>query len=225
MVNIDKVFEFAEKFFKTNKDPGHGMDHVIRVYNMAIRLAREKKVDLEVVKIASILHDIGMDQETKDSTGKTDHAVESARLAKPFLIKLKLDEKKINHILDCIISHRHRTDKAPKTLEAKIVHDADKVDSVGAIGIARDYVWVGKHNAHIYKKVKIEEYLKENMGGKSNGRIQDKSKHSQQIEWEIKTRHTIKFLYTKKAKEIVGNRMRYNKGFLLKLEREIKSLE
>jgi len=225
MINIDKVFKFAEKFFLKNKEAEHGMDHVMRVYNMAIRLAEGEKVDLEVVKIATILHDIGKGRESKDHTRKTDHAIESTKIAKPFLIKLKLDDKKINHILDCIISHRHRTDSKPKTLEAKIVYDADKLDSIGAVGVARAYAWTGRNNCYIYRKVNIKEYIQENMGGNVKGKIIDKTKHSHQIEWEIKNKHAAKFMYTKKAKEIARKRIEYHKGFLLKLEREVKGLE
>jgi uncharacterized protein len=121
-----------------NQDSAHDFDHVLRVYNIALKLAKNQRVDLEVIKIAVLLHDIGMGKEIKNSS--CDHAIESAKLAKPFLIKLGLNEKRIDHILDCIKSHRYRTDNKPKTLEAKIVFDADKIDSLGAIGIIKGYV-------------------------------------------------------------------------------------
>jgi len=222
---IEAVKKFAEKYLVYNRDPAHNMEHVMRVYSLAVSLAQGEKVDLNVVKIAVLLHDIGLDKETKDPSGKTDHAIESARLAKPFLIKLNLPKNKIEHILDCIISHRYRSEQKPKTLEAKIVFDADKLETVGAIGITRAFAWVGKNNAHIYKKVDIEEYVKENLGGKINGRIQDKTKHSPQINWETKDKHVVNYLYTKKAKQIARKRIEFSKKFFLKLEKEIKGLE
>ncbi|MDD4784282.1 MAG: HD domain-containing protein [Candidatus Paceibacterota bacterium] len=139
MTNLQKVKEFAEKYFKDNKDSVHDMDHVLRVYNMVLKLAKNEKVDLEVLKISVLFHDIGKIKEAKDKTGKIDHAIESAKLAKPFLITLGLKESKIQHILDCIISHRHRNNIEPKTLEAKILYDADKIDSIGAVGIAKAF--------------------------------------------------------------------------------------
>jgi uncharacterized protein len=63
------------------------------------------------------------------------------------------------------------------------------------------------------------------MGGKINGKIIDKTKHSPQIEWEVKTKHTVKLFYTKQAKIIGKQRLEYYKKFLQKLEREVKGLE
>ena len=63
----------------------HNIEHVMRVYNLAIKLAENEKVDLDVIKIAVLLHDIGGTKERKDPSGKTDHAVESAKLENHFL--------------------------------------------------------------------------------------------------------------------------------------------
>jgi len=225
ITKIEKVKKFAEKHLANDSDSAHNMEHVMRVYNLAIKLSENEKVDLDVIKIAVLLHDIGGAKERKDSSGKTDHAIESANLAKPFLEKLGLSKNIIEHILNCIVSHRYRSEQKPKTLEAKIVFDADKLETVGAIGIARAFVWVGKNNAHIYKKTNIEEYAKENLCGKINGRIQDKTKHSPQINWETKDRHVVDYLYTQKAKQIARKRIDFSRKFFLKLEKEIQGLE
>ncbi|MDP2860794.1 MAG: phosphohydrolase, partial [bacterium] len=107
----------------------------------------------------------------------------------------------------------------------KIVFDADKLETVGAIGIARAFVWTGKNNAHIYRKTSTEEYAKENLGGKINGRIQDKTKHSPQINWETKDKYIVDYLYTPRAKQMARERIKFSKKFFLKLEREIRGLE
>jgi len=219
-----KIKKFAEKHLAYDSDPAHNMEHVMRVYSLAMKLSQGEKVDLDIIKIAVLLHDIGGIKERKDPSGKTDHAVESAKLAKLFLVKFGLPEDKIEHILDCIISHRYRSEQKPKTLEAKIVFDADKLETVGAIGIARAFVWVGKNDAYIYKKVDIEEYVKENLCGKINGRIQDKTKHSPQINWETKDKHVVDCLYTKKAKKIAKKRIEFSKKFFSRLEKEIKEI-
>ncbi|HCC67842.1 TPA: phosphohydrolase [Patescibacteria group bacterium] len=200
----------------------HNYDHVVRVYNLALELAEGEDVDLDVIKAAALLHDIGGKKEIEDPTGKTDHAIESARMAEHILIDLGYSKDKIKHILECIISHRYRTENRPKTKEAEIVFDADKLETVGAIGIARAFVWVGRNNAHIYKKVDIEEYTKENLGRKIKGRIQDKTKHSPQINWETKDKYILDYLYTDKAREIAKGRMAFSKNFFKRLEKEIK---
>jgi len=199
----------------------HNFDHVMRVYNLALHLAENKDVDLDVIKAAVLLHDIGGKKEVDDPTGKTDHAIESAKMAEPILNNLGYSKDKIKHVQDCIISHRYRTENKPQTKEAKIVFDADKLETVGAIGIARAFVWVGRNNAHIYKKADIDEYAKENLGGKINGRIQDKTKHSPQINWETKDKHILNYLYTEKAKQVAKDRMIFSENFFKRLEDEI----
>lgn len=227
---LKKIKEFAEKYLTGDNCSAHGMDHVVRVYNLATKLAQGQDVDLDVLQAAALLHDIGgrleQDNKNKDLAKKKDHAVESARIAKPFLKELGYSDQKIKHICDCIISHRFRTDNKPKTLEAKIVFDADKLETVGAIGIARAFTWVGRNNAHIYKKVAdINKYAQENLGGKLNGKIQDRTKHSPQINWETKDKYILEYLYTPQAKEFAKKRKEFFKEFMDKLEREIEGKE
>jgi len=202
--------------------PAHDFDHVMRVYHLALRFAKGKRVDLEVVKLGSLLHDIAGKKELDDPTGSTDHALEGAKMAKDILEKLDFPEKKIKHIQECIISHRYRTGNKPKTQEAKIIFDADKLETAGAIGIARAFVWVGRNGAYIYKKGDIKKYKKENLGGSINGRIRDKTKHSPQLNWETKDRYILDYLYTNKAKEIAKKRKRFTEKFLERLEEEVK---
>jgi uncharacterized protein len=217
---LRKIKEIVEK--ETPSCPGHNIDHVMRVYNLALKLAEGEDADMDVIKAAVLLHDIGGPKEANDPTGETDHAVESAKMAYKILKDLDYPEQKIKHIQECIVSHRYRSENRPKTIEAQIVFDADKLETVGAIGIARAFAWVGKHNAHIYKKADIDEYAKENLGGKMNGRIRDKAKHSPQINFETKDRFIVDKMYTKKGKEIAQERLEFFKNFLDRLEREIK---
>ena len=217
---LEKIKEIVKK--ELNNCGAHNYDHVIRVYNLAMELSKGEEVDLDVIKAAVLLHDVGGKREIEDPTGKTDHAIESAKMAEPILNDLGYSKEKIKHILDCIISHRYRTENKPKTKEAEIVFDADKLETVGAIGIARAFVWVGRNNAHIYKKVNLEQYAKENLGGKIRGRIQDKTKHSPQINWETKGKYILDYLYTDKAKEIVKDRVIFSKKFFDRLEKEIE---
>ncbi len=203
--------------------PAHNFDHVMRVYNLAVYLAKEEDVDMEVVKLGSLLHDIAGKKELDDSTGKTDHALEGAKMAKPILEKLRCPREKIRHIQDCIISHRYRSNNKPKTLEAKIIFDADKLETVGAIGIARAFVWIGRNSAHIYKKMDVKKYARDNLEDRNiRGRIKDKTKHSPQLNWETKDKHILKFLHTKKAREMAKERIKITKTFFRRLEEEIK---
>ena len=213
-----KIKEIVEKELSCS---AHQMDHVMRVYNLCLGLSENEDIDLDVLKAAALLHDITRIKEDNDSSGNTDHAILGAEIAGPILQELGFSEEKIKHIQDCIVSHRYRTVNKPKTKEAQILFDADKLDTVGAIGVARGFVWAGRNNAKIYTNIDINEYIKDNLGGQINGRIQDKTKHSQQIEFETKLKFLEDKLHTKKAKEICRERIEFYKSFLDRLEKEI----
>ncbi len=217
-LKFQKIKEIVEKELSCS---AHNMDHVMRVYNLSLHLAENEDVDLDVLKASALLHDIARAKEDNDPTGKTDHAILGSEMAAPILKELDFTEEQIKHIQDCIISHRYRTGNELKTKEAQILFDADKLDAVGAIGIARSFVWVGRNNAKIYTDIDIEKYIDENLGGKINGRIQDKTKHSPQIEFETKLKFLITKLQTKKAKEICKERIEFYKSFLDRLNKEI----
>lgn len=218
---FQKIKEIVKKEL-SGSCSAHQMDHIIRVYNLCLRLAENEEADLDVLQAAALLHDIARVKEDNDSTGKTDHAVLSSEMAESILRDFAFSEDKIKHIQDCIVSHRYRTGNKPQTIEAKILFDADKLDTIGAIGISRAFVWVGRNNANIYSKPNFEQYIKDNLGGRINGRIQDKTIHSPQIEFETKLKFLKDKLYTKKAKEIAHERTEYFKNFLNRLEKEIK---
>jgi len=218
---FEKIKEIVEKEL-SGSCSAHQMDHVFRVYNLCLHLAKKERVDLDILQAAALLHDIARVKEDDDSTGKTDHAVLSSNMAGPILRDFGFSEDKIKHVQDCIISHRYRTENEPQTIEAKILFDADKLDTIGAIGVARAFVWVGRNNANIYSKPNLEQYIKENLGGKINGRVQDKTSHSPQIEFETKLKFLEDKFYTKKAKELAQERIEYFKSFLNRLEKEVK---
>jgi len=199
----------------------HNMDHVMRVYNLCLHLAENEDIDLEVLQAAALLHDIARAKEDNDHSGNTDHAVLSSKMAVPILKDLGFSEEKIKHIQTCIVSHRYRTGNVPKTKEAKFLFDADKLDSLGAIGIARSFMWIGRNNAKMYTDIDINEYIKDNLGGKINGRIQDKTKHSPYIEFETRVKFLMDKFYTSKAKEIAKERMEFYKNFLGRMRKEI----
>ncbi len=219
----NKVEEIKKVVEKMMVCSAHKFDHVVRVYNLAMTLVEDEKVDKEVLQLATLLHDIGGELELKDKSGKTDHAIESARLAEPILRKAGISIDKIKHIQDCIRSHRYKNNFEPKSLEAKLLFDADKLEAIGAIGVARSYVWIGRNNAYIYKVPdSLEKYAQENLSGKIGGRIQDKTKHSPQIEFETKLKFLPEKLYTEKGRKIAKERLKFYENFLNRLKEEVE---
>lgn len=218
---IEKIKAIVEENLSCS---AHDMAHVMRVYNLCLRLVKGKKVNMQVLEAAALLHDIARVKEDNDKTGKIDHSIEGAKMAGPILKNLDFSDEKTKHIQECIVSHRYKTENKPKTIEAKILFDADKLDVTGAIGVARMFAWVGKNKAHIYRKVDIKKYAKENTEGKINGRIQDNTKHSPQIEYETKYKFLCDKMFTPEGKKICRKRTKFFKNFLNALEKEVKGL-
>ena len=213
--------ELIKKLEKELSCSAHDIDHTMRVYNLCLELAKNEKVNMDVLQASALLHDIARIKEDNDVSGKTDHAVEGAKMALNLLGPWGLSEAKIKAIQHCIKTHRFRTSNKPKSIEAKILFDADKLDALGAIGIARSYVWVGKINAKLYTDVDLKKYIKENLSGSPTGRIKDKRKHSPQIEYETKHKFLAGKLYTKQGKKIAKERTKFYKDFLERLQKEI----
>ena len=201
----------------------HDMDHVLRVYDTCLRLAEEEPgVDLDVLKAAALLHDIARVEEYQDTSGKVDHAVLGAEKAARVLEDLGYPEEKIERIRHCIVSHRFRGADAPETREAEILFDADKLDMVGAVGVARSFVIAGQYGQSIYSRASVDEYVRENIvGGVSGGRIKDISRHTPNMEYDLKLRHVPTRIHTERARELVMERSAFMELFFERLREEI----
>ncbi len=184
-----KIYEFAESSCKLSS---HGWEHVVRVFELADRIGRKEKADMEILLVAAILHDVGrMISEEK-------HALASAKLSRDLLKDLGFEEKKIEKIVHCILAHSFSSGILPETLEAKILSDADKLDAIGAIGVARVFMYSGEK-------------------GRS---IEDSIKHFKEKILKLK-----EMLYTKEAKRIGEGRDKFVREFLERLERELRGEE
>ncbi|WP_313342432.1 HD domain-containing protein [Sedimentibacter sp.] len=198
----------------------HNLDHVIRVYKLCLRIAEfEKDVDMEVLIPAALLHDIARVEENKDNSGTVDHAVLGSHMAKEILKNIDYDDKKIEKIAHCISSHRFRTGNEPKTIEAKILFDADKLDAIGTVGVARTFMLSGQCGQSLALNNSIDDYLSSNTS--ENGRIKNWSKHSALIEYEVKLKKIPDKLYTDKAKEIGKERIKFMDDFFKQLKTEL----
>jgi uncharacterized protein len=145
---ISAIEKEAKKYF-VGASGCHDWTHIERVRNLALHIGKREKADLSIVEIAALLHDLGRKKEMQ-SKGLICHAKESAKLAKPILKKYKFSQRQIDNILHCIKAHRFRKGLAPKTIEAKVIYDADKLDSIGAVGIGRDFLFAGYHKTALY---------------------------------------------------------------------------
>ncbi|AJA47257.1 HD domain-containing protein [Clostridium pasteurianum DSM 525 = ATCC 6013] len=169
------------------------------------------------------MHDIARVEESNDRTGEIDHAVLGSKIAEGILRKLEYENDKIEKIKHCIVAHRFRTGNIPKTIEAKILFDSDKLDVIGASGIARTFMLAGQFGQRLNWEKSLDNYLENNTV--ENGRLKDVSKHTPFIEYEIKFKKIPSKLYTAKAKEIGQKRIEFMKEYFNRLKSEIEGIE
>lgn len=202
----------------------HNLDHVFRVYNLCLLIAQhEKDIDLEILIPSALLHDIARVEESQDKTGEIDHAVLGSVIAEDILRTLEYEEEKIEKIKHCIITHRFRTGNEPNTMEAKILFDSDKLDVIGASGIARTFMLAGQFGQRLTVNESLDEYIKGNTV--ENGRLKDVSKHTPFIEYEVKFKKIPDKLYTYKAKEIGKERLKFMDEYFNRLKSEIEGIK
>jgi len=201
----------AKGFFRI-APPTHDWSHVERTYKLCVKIGKREKADLQVLKAAALLHDIArMDEDV--SSGKICHAERSATMAEMILKEVDFPRTKIRQVIHCIESHRFRGRRKPKTLEAKILSDADKLDAIGAIGVARAYAYGGEHGYRLYGKIPKNYRLQ---------RFKNPRIHNPVIEYHQKLRKIRDRLLTKTGREIAKERHRFLTMFFERLLSEIE---
>jgi len=202
---LEKIRKRSEEFLRHSH---HSKSHVERVYNLAIRIAKEENADLDVVKAAALLHDIARAME--DEGKIEDHTVEGAKMARRILEEVNFPKEKIDKVIHCIEVHRFRKGIKTKDLEAKILQDADRLDIIGAIGIARVFARGGWENMPIHDP---SIPPKERYDGRSSTSV------NHIYEKNLKVKDTLN---TSTAKEIAEERHKFLKQFLERFLKEWK---
>ncbi len=128
----------AQSYFQ-DVNPAHDWFHVERVYRLSESLACAEDADLETVRLAALLHDIG--RRAEDEGRIENHAEWGADKATEILKAEGYNTAQRTAVRHCIRAHRYSTDPEPQTIEAKVLSDADNLDALGAIGIARTFTY------------------------------------------------------------------------------------
>jgi len=131
----------AEVKFMMDNDPAHDFEHVMRVYKNARKLCKKEKVNEKLVLGAVLLHDI-VSYPKSDERSKLS-SLESSEKSKEILKKYNFSKDDILIISDAIRDHSFSQGKIPETIEGKILQDSDRLDALGAIGIARVFATCG----------------------------------------------------------------------------------
>ena len=192
--------------YYTDSDAAHDFDHVLRVLTLAERIGQAEGAAMEIVRTATLLHDVARAEEER--TGAC-HAKAGAKRARQILAGHPAD--KVESVAQAIASHRFRDQVIPQTLEAKVLYDADKLDAIGAIGIARAYALAGRRGQHLWA---------ESPAG-SLGESQS-TDYTPVHEFIFKLSRLKEALFTTTARQIAKDRHRYMVEFFARLEAEVQ---
>lgn len=141
---IRSAMAYVEELFQTDHS-GHDAAHTMRVCRTACRLAREEHADLFIVQLAALLHDADDIKLSPETCARKDRAV-------AFMTAQGLDDEVIRRVCAIIgeVSYAGRDSAVPSSIEGKCVQDADRLDALGAIGIARAFAYGGSHGRVMY---------------------------------------------------------------------------
>ena len=206
-LTLDDVVEYAKTSFAAARG-SHDWDHTERVYRLCMHIGRAEGADLEVLAVAAFLHDVGRSYED-ESKGTICHAEKGAEIAKTLLVNYPLSDEKKQNIVHCIGSHRFRGNNAPETLEAKTLFDADKLDSIGAIGIGRAFLFAGEVGAKLHNPQadlhNTRPYTEEDTGYR---------------EFKLKLSKIKDRMLTAEGKRLAEERHAFMEGFFERLQQE-----
>jgi uncharacterized protein len=199
MITID----FARTLYD-DRDPVHDFDHVLRVLALARRIGQAEGADMAIVETAVLLHDI-------QRADEHDHAVSAADEARAILSQLDPPPPAgfIDAVAHAIAAHRFRNTITPETLEAKVVFDADKLDAIGAIGVARAYAYSGMIRRKLWGDVPL-------------GYTGDSPDHTARHEFVYKLARIQDRMQTETGRALARERHAYMAAFFARLEREIR---
>ena len=143
---ITKTIAFVKEQL-ANAEGGHDWFHIERVYNNALLISKTEPVDKLVISLAALLHDIA------DSKFHNGDETIGPKIARTFLFKLNADSAVIEHVINIIENISFKGGNEAQSFhsqELDVVQDADRLDAIGAIGIARCFNFGGFKNRQLY---------------------------------------------------------------------------
>jgi len=149
-MNKQQVISNTEKFVEAtlkNAEGGHDWFHILRVWNNSKLIAKNENVDIFIVELGALLHDIA------DSKFHNGDETVGPKVAREFLEKQLVEDSIINHVENIITNISYKGgnfDQKFKSPELDVIQDADRLDAIGAIGIARCFNYGGFKNRTLY---------------------------------------------------------------------------
>jgi uncharacterized protein len=207
---VNLTIEKARTLY-SEADSVHDFDHILRVLRLAEHIGRAEDADLSIVRTAALLHDWGR---ARAQAQGADHSKVAASLARNFLT----DEGEVwtEAVVHAIAAHRFRTAPAPQTLEAQVLFDADKLDAIGAIGVARAFAYGGAHGQRLWASQESIDLERWQADGDNPG------EHTPVHEFVVKLSRIKERLFTEAGKAIAEGRHRYMAQFYERLDAEVR---
>lgn len=210
-----RTYQFIENYMiSCMGDSAHDKEHVYRVLKNALIIAEDMQdVNYDVLITACLLHDIARPEQILEP--RLCHAAVGCEKAFLFLTENGCSYGFADQVRDCIRTHRFRNDDQPESLEAKILFDADKLDVVGAIGIARTLVYKGTVSDPLYTR-------------RADGVISDGTDDEPSSffrEYRFKLEKLYDRFYTQKGKELALERKAAAESFYKSLYNEVASFD
>ena len=196
---IDRAAAYVREKFE-NEYSGHDWFHTLRVLKNATRIAEAEGADLVTVQLAALLHDV-------DDRKLSPETYEDKANAREFLSENNFDAGRIEGICRIIGEISFAENRVPSTLEGKCVQDADRLDAIGAIGIARAFAYGGNHNRLMY-----HPDVKPNLNMSKEEYVNSKS--TTVNHFYEKLFKLTDMMNTETAKSIAREREEYMRGFV-----------
>lgn len=194
-------------------DSVHDFDHIERVLALAERIARVEGADAAIVRAATLLHDWGRADAVAQGW---DHAQEAAERARRWLQERGAPDPWIEAVTHAIAAHRFRTEPSPATLEAQVLFDADKLDAIGAVGIARAFAYGGAHQQRLWASWEAVDLARWEAHG------DDPVAHTPVHEFVVKLARIKERLYTAEGRRIAEERHRFMAEFFRRMDAEVQ---
>ena len=210
------TIEQAREWY-TDIDPVHDFGHIQRVYWMAERIGTAEGADMEIVRAAALLHDAEDSAPGGDGSGRANHHNASAQFASRILVKEGWKSERIDLVQHCIRAHRFRgKEEAPSTIEAKVLFDSDKLDVLGAVGVARTIAYAVLDHKPFYSEPS-DQFIQ--TGKEIPGEL-----HSSYHEYLFKLSKVKDRLFTGTGKKIAAERHAFLVEYYERLSAEMKGL-
>jgi len=209
VITIDEARSYYSEI-----DAAHDFEHVLRVLKLAVRIGEAEGADIEILRAAVLLHDMAR---VAEDQGGPCHAKAGAQRAREILAGHP--PEKVKAVAHAIATHRFRRSAVPQTLEAKVLYDADKLDAMGAIGVARAYAIAGRHAQRLWAEV--PEGFSQRSAEVARGDVAN-MEHTPVHEFVFKLSKLRDSLFTATARAMAEERHKYMARFFERLEREVR---